>query len=219
MWEKCGNIALSGRFLRCARNCGLLVVFAGSLMFCAQARADAVSNAVLNYTGSYWAAFYDGDLTTFNPSGSASLILNNINPADGIEIEDPSGNHYLDSSLNLQINLLSGAPTGGQLQETLGDLYYSADFSQTSNPTPATLYSSTIIRGFGQIPNTTGVNYWFAFQNGSNPNNLIGGFIDSADVKTFAVSIPEPSSVAVLALVGIVCGMGRISRRFQRTAV
>jgi hypothetical protein len=219
MWESSKEVALSGRFPGCARICGVFGVFLGSLLFCAQARADAVSSAVLNYTGPYWAAFYSEDLTGFNSSGSVSLILNDINPADGIEINDPVGNHYLDSSLNLEIDLASGSPTGGGLQETTGDLFYSPDFSQSSSVTPATLYSSGTIRGFGQIPNTTGVNYWFAFQNGSNPNNLIGGYIDNADVKTFAVSVPEPSSLAVLALVGIVCGVGRFSRRFQRATV
>jgi hypothetical protein len=219
MREKYTGLGFRRQYLKFTSGAGVFAIILGSLVFTAPVRADAVSNAVLNYSGLYWAAFYDGNLNGFNPSGSVSLILNNDYPSDGIEIEDPVGNHYFDSSLNLEIDLSSGTPTGGSLQETTGDLYYSADFSQTNSLTPATLYSSAIIRGFGQIPSTTGVNYWFAFQNGSNPNALIGGYITGSDVKTFAITVPEPASVAVLALVGIFCGMGRFSRRVQLRAV
>src|ERR1700722_17265065 len=101
MWEKCTNWALRGQSIRKSPYIGgILAIFLASLTYTAPVRADAVSNAVLNYTGSYWAAFYDGNLNGFNPSGSVSLILNNDYPSDGIEIEDPAGNHYFDSSLN-----------------------------------------------------------------------------------------------------------------------
>jgi hypothetical protein len=212
------DTSISRRISKFTRNCGLAAVFFGLLGFAAQARADAVSDAVQNYFNDgapvWFANYHTSDLAGFNPSSSTSLTINESPDGD---IEDPTGNFDWGGSaqdvLQLHMTLSGGVPTSGSLLVTI-DLSENPDYTGVDS----TIFSSNTVRGFGQASGYD----WFAFQNGSNPNDLIGGIIVDpggsgiSDVKLFDTSVPEPSSVAVLAAAGIVCGTGRFSRRFRR---
>src|SRR5580704_3625286 len=94
---------------------GVPVAFLGLLMFAGSVRADAISNAVLNYPGGVWAAFtsepFAGIPTPYSPTGSFNLTV--TDPAED-EIDDPAGDEYLDSGFNpnctfdLHINVSGG---------------------------------------------------------------------------------------------------------------
>jgi hypothetical protein len=227
MWENGTSVGLSIHFLRFTRTLGAFVVFWGLLVVSEPVRADVISNAVLNYGGGVWAAYtsepYDGISQPYSPTESISLTVSDTPPVSADEIDDSSGNEYLDDDYNpnctfdLNINLTDGNVTSGELTEVTGDGYWDPTFTDFTPVTPFTIYSSNDLVEFGEEPGggSDPGYYWFAFQNGSNPNSIIGGYIDPGDVKTFEVNVPEPSS-AILILGSFASALG--TRRFRRNA-
>jgi len=216
----------SARFSRFTRSCGFFIAFLGLLAFTAPVRADVISNAVLNYAGGVWAAYptplnsaYNGVPTPYNPTESFNFTITNT--AED-EIDDPAGDEYLDDdadgncTFDLNIDVSGGNVVSGSLTETTGNGYWDPTFSVFTPVTPFTVFSSSHLVEFGEAPGggSDPGYYWFAFQNGSNPNSIIGGYIDPADVKTFAVTVPEPSSILIMGAVASFLG----SRRFRPKA-
>jgi hypothetical protein len=224
MSQKGEPTAPSGGILSSPRTLGFLSLALASLLFARQAHADAISSAVLDYGGGVWAAYpnpepYAGIPSPYNAPETFNLSVSN---SAEDEIDDPAGNEYLDDSYNgnctfdLSINVSAGNVVSGSLTETTGDGYWDPTFSVFTPVTPFTIFSSTNLREFGEAPGggSDPGYYWFAFQNGSNPNDIIGGYIDPGDVKTFEVSVPEPSSMLILGVVTSFLG----TRRFRRNA-